>query len=64
MSKKEWAYFIGKGFNVELKQIPTDDLIYLIDLTVEEMAARINKSSGSSPETGGSIITENEGTND
>lgn len=58
MSKKEWAYFQGKGFNVELKQMDAEDLSYLIDLLVEEMAARINKSPESSSGAGDSSIAQ------
>ena len=58
MSKKEWANFQGKGFNVELKQMDAEDLSYLIDLLVEEMAARINKSPESSSGAGDSSIAQ------
>ena len=45
MSKKEWAYFQGKGFAVELKSLSAEDLSYLIDILVEEMASRIEEDS-------------------
>ena len=42
MNKKEWAYFAGKGFRIDLKQMSAEDLMYLVDLLVEEMAGRID----------------------
>lgn len=43
MSKKEWAYFQGLGFAIDLRQLSAEDLSYLVDLLVEEMAVRIGK---------------------
>ena len=58
MSKKEWAYFQGKGFTVDLKSMSAEDLSYLVDVIVEEMAVRINKSPESSSGAGNVIIPQ------
>lgn len=50
MSKKEWAYFQGKGFQLDLKQMSAEDLSYLIDLLVEEMVVRIDSTPKESEE--------------
>ena len=50
MSKNEWAYFEGKGFKLDIKQMSAKDLSYLIDLLVEEMAIRIEQTEGEGDE--------------
>ena len=44
-TKKEWHYFNAKGVQIELKLLSDPDLVYLIDLLIEELSYRIDGPS-------------------